>query len=113
MNKIPLEQLDQRLSNALEEQTEHQLLRLTRDSNTVAYVLRLPEAMRDAEPDGVFFSEGPSGRIVVIVEARHVPAPADEKSNEITQPVFGAGHGTLTILSDDDDHLKDFKEYME
>ena len=28
------------------------------------------------------------------------------------QPVPGRGKGTITILSDDDEHLDDFKEYM-
>ena len=28
------------------------------------------------------------------------------------QPVFGSCHGMLTIVSDDDAHLEDFKEYM-
>lgn len=27
-------------------------------------------------------------------------------------PTFGSGKGTLTIVSEDDEHLKDFKEYM-
>ena len=28
------------------------------------------------------------------------------------QPVPGRGKGTITILSEDDEHLEDFKEYM-
>ena len=27
-------------------------------------------------------------------------------------PIFGFAKGMLTIVSDDDDHLEDFKEYM-
>jgi antitoxin (DNA-binding transcriptional repressor) of toxin-antitoxin stability system len=28
------------------------------------------------------------------------------------QPVFGRGRGKVIIVSEDDDHLKDFEEYM-
>jgi antitoxin (DNA-binding transcriptional repressor) of toxin-antitoxin stability system len=31
---------------------------------------------------------------------------------EKSQPVFGRGRGKLVIVSEDDDHLKDFEEYM-
>ena len=34
------------------------------------------------------------------------PAPAKPRSG------FGAGKGMLDIISDDDEHLKDFAEYM-
>jgi len=29
------------------------------------------------------------------------------------RPVFGSCRGMLTIVADDEEHLKDFKEYME
>ncbi|HXE53750.1 MAG TPA: antitoxin family protein [Tepidisphaeraceae bacterium] len=28
------------------------------------------------------------------------------------KPVFGAGRGSLTVVSGDDEHLKDFEKYM-
>jgi prevent-host-death family protein len=28
------------------------------------------------------------------------------------QPVFGRGRGKVVVLSEDDEHLKDFEEYM-
>jgi predicted DNA-binding antitoxin AbrB/MazE fold protein len=31
---------------------------------------------------------------------------------EHTQPVAGRGKGTLTIVSEDNDHMEDFKEHM-
>jgi antitoxin (DNA-binding transcriptional repressor) of toxin-antitoxin stability system len=31
---------------------------------------------------------------------------------EIPQPVPGRGKGMLTVMSEDDDHLKDFAKYM-
>jgi antitoxin (DNA-binding transcriptional repressor) of toxin-antitoxin stability system len=39
--------------------------------------------------------------------ARIVREPGDQP-----RPVFGSGKGMLTIISDDDEHLKDFAEYM-
>lgn len=111
MKTIPVEQLDERLAKALEEQEEHEAIRLTKNATTIAWLLRLPEAMKDREADLVFFGEGPSGRIFVIVEAKHVsPGQPDEA---VHVPMFGAGRGTLTIASDDDEHLKDFREYIE
>ena len=37
---------------------------------------------------------------------------AEEVSKE-NVPTFGSGKGMLTILSEDDEYLKDFKEYMQ
>ena len=31
---------------------------------------------------------------------------------ETSQPVFGRGQGKVIAVSDDDDHLKDFEDYM-
>ena len=52
------------------------------------------------------------GDEVVITEgdrplARLLPAAANKP-----QPQFGSCKGMLTIVSDDDEHLEDFKEYM-
>jgi antitoxin (DNA-binding transcriptional repressor) of toxin-antitoxin stability system len=33
-------------------------------------------------------------------------------TGETPQPVFGRGRGKVIIVSEDDDHLKDFEEYM-
>ncbi len=33
-------------------------------------------------------------------------------SSGLPQPVFGRGHGKVFIISDDDEHLDAFKEYM-
>ena len=111
MKTIPLEQLDHRLAEVLEEQTEHEAVRLTKGAHTVAFLLRLPEVMKDTDADFVFFTEDSAGRVFVIVEAKHASRHGLEKS--VNRPVFGAGRGTLTIVNDDDEHLKDFKEYME
>lgn len=41
--------------------------------------------------------------------ARVVPAPSGPEPG---RPVFGRGKGKLVVWEDDDDHLKDFAEYM-
>jgi hypothetical protein len=111
MKTIPIEQLDERLTTALEQQDEHEAIGLTKDEGTVAWVLRVPEAMKDSEADAVFYTEGPAGHIVAIVQAKHILQRQPEEPAHT--PVFGAGRGILTIVSDDDEHLQDFKEYME
>ena len=66
--------------------------------------------MKDAEPDVVFFSELPSGVYLLIVQATR--RPGVQSNDAGPAPVFGAGRGTFSILREDDEHLKDFKEYM-
>ena len=108
MKSIPVEQLDEKLSKALETQAEHEAIGLTRNSDTVAWVLRVPEALKGAEADAVSFSERGSDRVLVVVHAKHGPSlPVAPRV-----PVFGAGRGTLTVVSEDDEHLNDFQEYM-
>lgn len=110
MKAIPVEQLDERLTKALEEQDEHEAIRLTRNAGTVAWVVRVPEAFRDSEADVVVFGEGPTGEIFFIVQSKHVVRPRQDSA---PTPSFGAGRGTLRIASEDDEHLKDFQEYIE
>jgi hypothetical protein len=111
MKTIPVEQLDERLTKALEQQDAHEAIGLTKDAGTVAWVLRVPEAMRDAEADVVSVGEGPAGQFIFVVQAKH--ASRRQADEGVHTPVFGAGHGTLTVVSEDDEHLKDFQEYME
>jgi hypothetical protein len=49
--------------------------------------------------------------VVVVLQAKH----GLRRKTEVPAhtPVFGAGRGTMTIVSEDDEHLKDFQEYME
>ena len=111
MKTIPVEQLDERLSKAIEQQDEHEAIGLTKNAGTVAWLLRVPEALKDSGADIVVSGEGPSGRVFVILEAKH--GLQRQSDGAAHAPVFGAGRGTLTIVSEDDDHLKDFQEYME
>jgi prevent-host-death family protein len=53
----------------------------------------------------------PGEEVVITRNARPV-AQLVALSAGKPQPVFGSGEGKLTIVSEDDDHLKDFAEYM-
>lgn len=110
MKTIPVDQLE-RLTKALEQQDEHEAIGLTKNAGTVAWVLRVPEALKNSEADVVVYGESPAGRIFVVVQAKD--ALRKQSGEASGPPVFGAGRGTLTVLSEDDDYLRDFQEYME
>jgi hypothetical protein len=78
MKTIPIEQLDVSLTEAIEQQDEHEAIRLTKGAGTVAWVVRVPEAMRDTEAGTVFSGEGPTGQVVLIVQAKHAGPSAGD-----------------------------------
>jgi hypothetical protein len=110
MKTIPLEQVDPRIAEALKQQRREDPILLTKGSHALGLLLRLPEGMKDSDVDSVFWLEEPMGRVMVIVQAKHgVDSGHDGAPG---QPVFGSCKGMLTIVSEDDEHLKDFEEYM-
>jgi hypothetical protein len=110
MKTIALEQVDQRIAEALKQQRREDPILLTKGSDALGLLIRLPEGTKDSDVDGVFWLEEPMGRVLVIIQAKygvdtgHDAAPG--------QPVFGSCKGMLTIVSEDHEHLKDFEEYM-
>lgn len=52
------------------------------------------------------------GEEVVLTDNGQPVATLRSTSSEKPHPVPGRGKGMLTIISEDDDHLKDFAEYM-
>ncbi len=52
------------------------------------------------------------GEEVLIVRDAHPVAQLIGPRTEKPQPVFGRGRGKLIVVSDDDEHLKDFEDYM-
>jgi prevent-host-death family protein len=52
------------------------------------------------------------GEEVVLTQAGQPVARLVAGANEKPRPLPGRGKGMLTILSEDDDHLQDFAEYM-
>jgi antitoxin (DNA-binding transcriptional repressor) of toxin-antitoxin stability system len=63
---------------------------------------RLPDLIHNLTP----------GNEVIITEKNVPVAKLVAPQAEMPRPVFGRGKGMLTILSDDDEHLKDWEEYM-
>lgn len=111
MKTIALEHVDQQIAEALKQQHSEEAILLTKGSDAVGLLVRLPEGTRGSDVDGVFWAEGPAGRILGIIEAKHSPDVGPEVGPG--HPVFGSCKGMLTIVSDDDEHLKDFEEYMQ
>ena len=63
---------------------------------------RLPDLIHQMRPgDEVLLTE--KNRPIARLVLPHADPP---------RPIAGRGKGTLTILSEDDDHLEDFKEYL-
>lgn len=108
---IAIEQLGGRVSDVLEQQGADVAIPLTKGGDTVAWVLKVPTSLRASVAGPVVFSEGPGGQVIAVVQAAY--ADAGRVDGGPRTPVFGAGRGTLTMLSDDEDHLLDFQEYME
>lgn len=63
---------------------------------------RLPELIHNLLP----------GEEVAITEDNRTVAKLIAPKAEQPRPIAGRGKGTLVILSEDDEHLEDFKEYM-
>ncbi len=52
------------------------------------------------------------GEVIVLTRNNRPVARLLGEQEEKPHPVPGRGKGMLTIISEDDDHLKDFAEYM-
>jgi antitoxin (DNA-binding transcriptional repressor) of toxin-antitoxin stability system len=63
---------------------------------------RLPDVIHNLSP----------GEEIAIVENNRTVAKLIAPPPEQRRPIPGRGKGTLIILSDDEEHLEDFKEYM-
>jgi hypothetical protein len=110
MKTIAIEQVDERLTVALEQQRREEPIVLTKGSDAIGLLLKLPEGTKDSDVDGAVWVEDPVGGVMVLILAKHgaVPAPVGGPG----LPVFGSCRGMLTIISEDDEYLKDFEEYM-
>ena len=52
------------------------------------------------------------GEEVLITRNAQPVAKLVSQAGEKPQPVFGRGRGKILIVSEDEEHLKDFEEYM-
>jgi prevent-host-death family protein len=53
----------------------------------------------------------PGGEVVITRDSRPVARLLSQPSEQ-PSPLFGRGKGKIIIVSEDDEHLKDFEEYM-
>ncbi|MGO8896938.1 MAG: hypothetical protein ACLQU5_01105 [Isosphaeraceae bacterium] len=111
MKTIDLEQVDVRITEFLLGQRHEEPILLTKGLDAVGLVLKLPEGMKGLEVDGVFWFEGPAGVTHIIIQAKYSSEYGAE--SKPAHPVFGSCQGMLTIVSEDDEHLRDFEEYMQ
>jgi hypothetical protein len=100
MQTATIEEVQASLLELLARQKDQGPLIITDGCDPIALLLRVPE--------GTDWDNLPS--LNQILE----PSASDGNSvaPSTAQPVFGSCKGMLTILPEDDEHLKDFDEYM-
>jgi hypothetical protein len=110
MKSLALEQIDQRIEDVLKERSFDEPVVLTKGSESVALLLRLPGEWKDSEIDAAFWFGPPGDRVLVLVEDKTHFRTAPATGNG--QPVYGSCRGMLEVASEDEDHLMDFEDYM-
>jgi hypothetical protein len=110
MKAIAIEQADNRIAEALKQQQPEEPILLTEGSDAIGLLLKIPEGLKDSGVEAAYWLEGPEGLALVFIQAKN--ASAAGSGSEPARPVFGSCQGMLTIVSEDDEHLKDFQEYM-
>ena len=110
MKTLSLDQAGKVVAEALKQQSREEPILLTKGSDAIGLLLRLPDGTKGSDVDGALWLDGPAGQVLVIVQAKRDPQLEGEAPG---RPVFGSCQGMLTVVSEDDEHLKDFKEYME
>ena len=106
MKSIPLTQIAGSLVDTLG--SVDQPIVLVKDAQAVAMVIPLPAGVSEKSVDSQQAGQ-------VQNYAASVVKPVDESESRALPsgvPIFGRCQGMLTIVSDDDEHLKDFVDYM-
>ena len=109
MKTIPVEQLDHRIADALKEQGGDEPVLLTENSDALGLLLRVPKELKNSNIDMSVWLHGPDGAVLLIVQAK---GSSRSHSFEEERPQFGSCRGMLKLIAEDDEHLKDFDEYM-
>jgi len=106
MKSIPLTQIAGSLVDTLG--AVDQPIVLIKDAQAVAMVIPLPAGISEASVDSQQAGQ------VQNYAASVVKPVNDSMSRELPwgTPIFGRCQGMLTIISEDDEHLKDFVDYM-
>ena len=101
MKSVTIEEARANLPELLKPQNGQEPLVITENSRPVGLLLRLPAGAEGPTEEPHVFIVEPLGYVVQWPEAK---AP---------KPEFGSCQGMVTIVADDDEHLEDFREYME
>ena len=75
-------------------------------------MLRLPNELKNSEIDTAIWTHGPDGAVLMILQAKRLPRFRQPEPSDAVLPQFGNCRGMLTVIAEDDEHLKDFEEYM-
>jgi hypothetical protein len=110
MKAIALDQTDNRIAEALKQQQPEEPIILTEGTDAIGLLLKFPEGLKDSGIEAAYWLEGPAGLALVLIQAKN--ALGSGSGSEPGRPVFGSCQGMLTTVSEDDEHLKDFEEYM-
>ena len=103
---VTLEEAQQRLPELIAELPPGEEMRIQRDGVVIAMLVRNDQ---DRQP-----RKAGSAANTPHWMSPDFDAPMEEfrESTDNPLPQFGSCKGMLTIISDDDEHLKDFAEYM-
>src|SRR5258708_868272 len=109
MKTIRVEELDHRVADTLNEPGGDEVVLLTEHSAALGLLLRVPKELKNSEIDVAVWLHGPDGAALFVVQPKGLP-----RSNgaEEARPQFGSCRGMLKVIAEDDEHLKDFDEYM-
>jgi hypothetical protein len=107
MKKIPVDELNSRIADALKRTGEEEPVLLTEDSGVLGMLVPLPAQLNSGSFIWRVKVRLHEGEAWVFVHGREHHAHAHRRPSE-----FGRCRGMLTIVADDDEHLKDFDEYM-
>ena len=111
MNRISIDDAGARIAEALRRAEGPEPVVIVENSEPIALLVRLPKEARASQDWPLLLVYGPLGEKVVVLHENQ-PATSAPVPEHAPQPVFGSCKGMLTIVQDDDEHLKDFDEYM-
>ena len=113
MKTIPIEELGRRVADTLKMQGGDEPVLLTENSAALGLLLRLPNELKNSEIDTATWSHGPDGAFLMILQVLQGSSrPQRTEANVPVLPQFGNCRGMLTVIAEDDEHLKDFDEHM-
>ena len=107
MKLVALENLDARVADLLKRQEKEEPIVLTKDSTPIGLLLKMPDEMQHSKAGNAVWAVDAQGRIIVTFQVK-----PETSNGSAGHPVFGSCRRMLSVVAEDDEHLKDFHEYM-